>query len=231
MAAQKLVLQNRSVPPTSRKLWAIAFQSLVLILSITGVAILVFDSKTISAALNLFSYYTIQSNLLAVAALALSIGGLAKDKEDSALLVIFKSGSVLWILVTGIVYHLMLANLWHPQGLVAFANLAVHYCVPAGMVLNWMVFEKKGRYKVIFALYWLSYPFLYIVVSWLRGWLTGFYPYWFFNPTSPYPDGAGSLGSMLMTVGALALGFFSLGLLIIFFDKLLVRRLHVYRRK
>ena len=224
MSALKLLFHIGSLPPNTRKFLAIAFQSLILLLCITGISILVFDSKTVSAAVNLFSYYTIQSNLLVAAALALSIWGLAKDRKESSLLLIFKSGTVLWILVTGIVYHLLLSGLWHPRGLTAFANLAVHYCTPLAMLLNWLIFERKGRFKVIFALYWLSYPFLYIIVSWLRGWLTGSYPYWFFNPTQPYPAGAGSMGTMLMIVGTLSLGFFSPGLLIVLVDKLFVWR-------
>ena len=226
----KLMFQNGLLPPKARKGLAIAFESLILLLCIIGITILVLDSKTIYDALNMFSYYTIQSNLLVAAALALSIWGRVKDREDSLLLVLFKSGTVLWILVTGIVYHLMLSGLWHPGGRTAFANLAVHYCTPLGMFLNWLIFEKKGRYKFIFAFYWLSYPFLYIIGSWLRGWLTGFYPYWFFNPTQPYPDGAGSLGTMLMIVGILSLGFYGIGLLIVFIDKLVAPRPQDHRR-
>jgi hypothetical protein len=218
------LFQNISLPSKAHKGLVIAFQSLILVICILGILILMFTSETFFDALNLFSYYTIQSNLLVAAALALSIRGLVKSQEDSPLLVIFKSGTVLWILVTSIVYHLMLSGLWHPHGLIAFANLALHYLTTLGMVLNWLIFEKKGRYKVIFSIYWLSYPFCYILGSWLRGCLTGFFPYWFFNPTRPYPDGAGSLGTMLMIVGLLALGFYGLGLLIVLMDGLLARR-------
>lgn len=182
-----------------------------------------FDSKTFFGALNLFSYYTIQSNLLVAVAMVFSITALVKNQADSSLLVIFKSGTVLWILVTGIVYHLLLSRLVHFQGLMAFAVLSLHYFTPLGMVINWLVFEKKGRYRYIFTLYWLSYPLLYLLGSWLRGWLTGFYPYWFINPTQPYPEGAGSMGTMLMIVGGLFLGFYLIGLLIVFMDFLLAR--------
>jgi hypothetical protein len=219
------MFQNWSLSPNTRKGWAIAFQSLILLFCIVGIAILLFDSKSISGALNMFSYYTIQSNLLVAAAMVLGIWGLAKGHEDSSLFVIFKSGAMLWILVTGIVYHLMLSGLWHPGGLTAFANLLVHYCTPLGMLLNWLIFEKKGRYRYVFSFYWLSYPFLYLIGSWLRGGLTGFYPYWFLNPTQPYPDGAGSMGTMLMIASVLSLGFYSIGLLIVFMDKLLARNL------
>ena len=221
----RLISQNKPLPPRVRKGLAITFQSLVLLLAVLGVAILMFNSRSIPDGLSLLSYFTIQSNLLVAVALALGIRGLAQDREDPVLLVVFKSGAVLWILVTGIVYHVLLSGLWHPGGLTAFANLALHTFTPLGMVLNWLIFEKKGRYRYIFALYWLSYPFVYILGSWLRGWLTGFYPYWFFNPTRPYPGGAGSLGTMLLIVAGLALGFYGLGLLIVLVDKLIAPRL------
>jgi hypothetical protein len=209
--------------PALRKGLAIAFQALILFFGVTGVAILLADVKTIAGALNFFSYYTIQSNLFVAASLVLGIWGLIKGREDTPLLVIFKSGVMLWILVTGIVYHLLLSGSWQPRGPTFDANLMVHYLTPIGMLLVWLIFEKKGRYKAIYALYWLSYPFLYILFSWLRGWLTGNYIYWFFNPTRPYPDGAGSLGAMLLIVGILSLGFYGIGLLIVLVDKLLAR--------
>jgi hypothetical protein len=216
--------KSGSMPANLRRWAAITFQGLIVLNCLSGIAILVADTKTIAGALNLFSFYTIQSNLLAAAAMAMSIRNLVREEEDSKGLVIFKSGAMLWILVTGIVYQLMLAGMWQPAGLTACANQMVHYFTPLGMVLNWLIIEKKGRYRYAYAIYWLAYPFAYILGSWIRGWLTGFYAYWFFNPNQPYPAGAGSVGMMLIIVGGLALGFTGLGLLIVFIDRLLVKR-------
>jgi len=209
-----------------RKSLVIAFQTVVILFALVGVGILVAISRTVHDALNMFTFYTIQSNLLAAAALGLSLHALVKNREDLVWLIVFKSGTVLWILVTGIVYHLLLAGRWNPTGLTAFASLALHSLTPAGMVLNWLVFEKKGRYRFIFTLYWLSYPFLYMLFSWARGVLTGNFNYWFLNPSLPYPEGAGSLGAMLVIVAGLVLGFSLLGVLIILVDKLLARGQH-----
>ncbi len=224
MSDLKLSSQNGAVLSNPRKGWAVGFQSLILFFCISGIAILMFESKTLFDALNLFSYYTIQSNLLVAVAMVFSIRMLVKNQEDSSFLVIFKSGAVLWILVTGIVYHFMLSGLVHFQGLTAFAVLALHYVTPLGLVANWLIFEKKGRYRYIFTLYWLSYPLLYLLGSWIRGWLTGFYPYWFLNPAQSYPEGAGSVRTVLMIVAGLFLAFYFIGLLIVFTDSMISRR-------
>ena len=214
---------EKTIPSKSRKAFTIAFRVLVLSCSIIGISILMIDAKSLPAALSLFNYYTIQSNLLVVLAMGIGIWEAAKDREQPFLLGLFTSGVVLWILVTGIVYHMLLAGSWHPTGAVAIATQLLHTVTPLGMVLNWLVFEKKGRYQYKYAIYWLSYPFIYMIVSWVRGWLTGFFPYWFLNPTEPYPKGAGSLTGMLTTVGILSIGFYCLGILIVFLDRVMVR--------
>jgi hypothetical protein len=132
---------------------------------------------------NIFSYYTLQSNLLAAAALLPGIRLRLSGKPEPPALVIFKSGALLWILVTGIVYNVLLSGLWSSEGAMVYVNLTLHYFTPLGMLLNWILFEKKGQLQPAYLLAWMSYPLLYMLGSWIRGALTGFYPYWFLNPT------------------------------------------------
>jgi hypothetical protein len=214
-----------SVPShTPRKSLALALQLLIVFFSLSGIIVNLSLVDAWAARLQFFSFYTLQSNLIVAAALLPGLYYLLTDRPEPPLLVIFKSGALLWILVTGIVFALLLAGLWQPQGLWVYVNLALHYLAPIGMLLNWLLFEKKGRYRWSYALIWLTYPLLYSLVSWLRGALTGWYPYWFLNPTAPYPTGAGSLPAMLLLIGGLLLAFLGLGLLIIIIDRLAGRR-------
>jgi hypothetical protein len=202
----------------------VAFQILLVFFSLSGVAVNVWVGQTTFARLNTFSFYTIQSNLLVAAALLLGMRYRWVGKPEPRAVVIFKSGALLWILVTGVVYNLFLAGTWQPQGAMLYVDLSLHYATPVGMALNWLVFEKKGQYKPVYLLAWMAYPLLYLTGSWVRAALTGIYPYWFLNPTEPYPQGAGSLPAMLGIVGILVLGFLLGGLLILIIDRLAARR-------
>jgi hypothetical protein len=203
---------------------AFSFQSLIVFFSLSGIAVNLWEAPTTYARLNTFSYYTIQSNLLVAAALLLGMRYLWNDKPEPQGVVVFKSGALLWILVTGVVFALLLSGLWQPQGAMAYVNLSLHYLTPLGMLLNWLLFEPKGRLKPAYLLAWMSYPLLYMLGSWVRGSLMGFYPYWFLNPTAPYPQGAGSVSGMLGLVGVMTAGFLLAGLLILLLDRLAVRR-------
>lgn len=203
---------------------AIVFQILIASLAISGLAVNFIIMPTLPARLNSFSYYTIQSNILVAVAMLLSAWQMWTGREDGRGLMIFKNGAMLWILVTGIVYHLLLAGLWKFTGPMGYVNFSLHTATPVGMVLNWLLFEKKGRYRFDYILYWMTYPLAYLLFSWLRGWLTGIYPYWFLNPTAPYPKGAGSLGIMLGVVSVLVAGFIILELLVFMADRLLGRK-------
>jgi hypothetical protein len=202
---------------------AFSFQSLIVFFGLSGIAVNLWEAPTTYARLNTFSYYTIQSNLLVAAALLLGMRYLWTREPEPQGVVVFKSGALLWILVTGVVFALLLSGLWQPQGAMAYVNLSLHYLTPLGMLLHWLLFEPKGRFKLAYLLAWMSYPLLYVLGSWVRGSLTGFYPYWFLNPTAPYPQGAGSVSGMLGLVGVMTAGFLLAGLLILFVDWLAAR--------
>jgi hypothetical protein len=208
---------------SSWKGFALTFQALIIFFSLSGIAVNLWAAPGGFARLNTFSYYTIQSNLLVAAALLLGMYYLWTGKPEPQGVVVFKSGALLWILVTGVVFALLLSGLWQPQGAMAYVNLSLHYLTPIGMLLNWLLFEPKGRLKPAYLLAWMSYPLLYMLGSWVRGSLTGFYPYWFLNPTAPYPQGAGSVSGMLGLVGIMTAGFLLAGLLILFVDRLAAR--------
>jgi hypothetical protein len=207
---------------TPQKSLALFFQALIVFFSLSGIAVSLWDAPSAAARLNTFSYYTIQSNLLLAAALLLGMRYLWEGKPEPQGVVIFKSGGLLWILVTGVVFSLLLSGLWQPQGAQAYVNLSLHYLTPAGMFLNWLLFEPKGRYKLSYLPAWISYPLAYALFSWLRGSLTGFYPYWFLNPNDPYPQGTGSTGAMLGVLGVITAGFVLAGLLLLLIERLVI---------
>lgn len=128
--------------------------------------------------LNLFAYFTIQSNLLLGAtSLLLAV----RPDRRSTLFRTLRLNGVLCIAVTGIVYHLALAGLDEPTGAAAVANLLLHSVTPLLGVVGWLAFGPRGRtdgrivgLSVVFPLAWLAFTLV-------RGEFVGFYPYPFLD--------------------------------------------------
>jgi hypothetical protein len=182
----------------------------------TGVILEIIFQQGPNTGLNLLSYFTIQSNLIVGSALAFNV---YYRSETPQWLNILKSGALIWILVTGLVFHFLLSQLYHPVGIPAYSNIILHYIVPAAVLFNWIIFEIKGTLRHSFTFIWIGYPSVYALLSLLRGLADGFYPYWFVNPWKPYPDGAGSLLNVVIVVIVLAVIFSIIGNLLVLLDR------------
>jgi hypothetical protein len=92
------------------------------------------------------------------------------------------AGLVLWIGLVGVVYHLLLARLWSPQGLSWWADQGLHTLVPVLVVLWWFAFVPfwSPGWRVLLS--WQGWPLAYVAYAILRGALTGFWPYPFLDP-------------------------------------------------
>ena len=194
------------------------FQLIIICAAAAGVVLQIIFQKGPNSGLNLLSYFTIQSNLIVAVTLSLNIYYRTNPPEW---LTVLKSGAAIWILVTGLVFHFLLSQVYHPVGILMFSNILLHYIVPVGVQLNWLIFEVKGTYRHKFTFIWIAYPTLYAFISLLRAKIDGFYPYWFLNPTKNYPDGAGSFVNVLIVIALLALVFSIIGNLIVLIDRYL----------
>jgi hypothetical protein len=131
--------------------------------------------------LNVFAFFTIQSNLiLGVICLLLA---LEPDRRRSTLFRTLRLNGVLCIAVTGIVYHLALARLDELTGAAAVANLLVHTVTPLLGVLGWLIFGPRGQTDARIVAWSLVFPVAWLVFTLVRGEYVGFYPYPFLNVT------------------------------------------------
>jgi hypothetical protein len=131
--------------------------------------------------INFFSFFTILSNCLAALAMALPV--LA---PQSAIGRFFDRPSVrtaiaAYILIVGAVYHLILRNIWDPQGWALVADILLHYVTPALFLLDWLLFVPKGYVPWSTVAKALVFPLVYIGWTLLHGSQTGWYPYPFVN--------------------------------------------------
>ena len=106
----------------------------------------------------LFSYFTIQSNVICLIMMAWKL-----KKEPPAL---FRGLAVVCISLTFLVYNFMLrpadftiANMGNLKNI---SNLFAHYMVPAFVWIDYLLYTPKGGMKWYYPLIWLCYPLLYL---------------------------------------------------------------------
>jgi len=106
----------------------------------------------------LFSYFTIQSNVMCLIMMAWKL-----KKEPPAL---FRGLAVVCISLTFLVYNFMLrpadftiANMGNLKNI---SNLFAHYMVPAFVWIDYLLFTPKGGMKWYYPLIWICYPLLYL---------------------------------------------------------------------
>lgn len=116
------------------------------------------------------------------------------------------------IIVVAAVYHLLLRQLWQPQGWQAIADNALHTLMPLLFVVHWWLAVPKAclRWREAFA--WQVIPAGYFVYALARGALNGWYPYPFVDVDAlGYPRVLGNaLGVLLIFLGV-ALALVALG--------------------
>jgi hypothetical protein len=138
------------------------------------------DAGTMTERLvRLFSYFTIQSNLLVAAASALLA---ARPARTGRVLAVLHLDALLCIAVTGVVYHAVLAEqslALTPSG--ALANLLLHTVTPVGAWLVWLLVGPRPRFGGSTVAWSLAYPLAWIGYTFARGAATGWYPYPFLD--------------------------------------------------
>lgn len=147
---------------------------------------------------NFFSYFTILTNSLVVAS-----PWLRRPAANAALAV--------YILVVGVVYHLLLSGLYQFQGLEWWADKVLHYIVPIGFVGAWALLAEKEPLSWWQPVQWLRYPGAYFAYTLVRGNWTGWYPYPFANVeklglAQAVLNGVGVVGFFLV-LGVAAVGW------------------------
>lgn len=168
--------------------------------------------------LDYLSYYTIQTNLLVVTWLAIAILYWRRESEHPILRPKIKGAFTLYISATFIIYAILLAGLWEPEGADLYLSIISHYITPIAFMIDWLLFEKRGTYQWKYALQWLVYPFGYLGYSLVYGGITGRYQYPFLNlPVLGW-------GGLTIRVALLVVFFVALGCMYIAINKTLGRR-------
>lgn len=172
----------------------------------------------------LLPYFTIQSNLAVGLLAGYAVTRARRGRPDPPS--VLKGAATLYITITGVVYHLVLANPASPFAMAqpdrsladAVGNQFLHTVVPLLAVVDWALFDRRGRLRPRYAAWWLAFPLAYLAFALVRGAVVGSYPY-------PFVD-AGQLGypGVAVSASGFAVVFWLLGLVFVGVDRLLARR-------
>jgi hypothetical protein len=86
-----------------------------------------------------------------------------------------------YILVVGIIYNLLLRNIWTVTGWGKVADELLHSFIPVYFLVYWLFFTDRKKLEWNDALPWLYYPLAYLIYTLIRGSITHTYPYPFIN--------------------------------------------------
>lgn len=121
------------------------------------------------------------------------------------------------IMFVCIVYNVLLASRWDPQGWQKVADVIVHNAVPPVFLLFWAL-RPHGALKWRDAAFAALWPLGYALYGLTRGAVDGFYPYFFMDPISI------SYGQIALNLLGLVAAFMLGALLLIAASRAVARR-------
>ena len=138
---------------------------------------------------NFFSFFTIESNILATVVLVMAVG-LTLLQKNPMWFTVLRAVATTFMVTTGIVYNLLLRGIELPQGsTLDWSNEILHLWGPLYMLVDWIVAPGRLRleWKHIGTI--VAFPIVWAVYTLIRGAVTydplldgGWYPYPFLNP-------------------------------------------------
>jgi hypothetical protein len=168
------------------------------------------NGKTLGEGVTIFlGYFTVVTNLFVAltATLPLIAGASLLGRWFGKPMVL--GCATTSILIVGIAYHLLLRNVWQPQGLQWLADIGLHYVVPTSAFAYWLSFSPNSKLTILAPLVWCLYPLGYFVYVFVRGELLQSYPYYFVDVTKL------GYGIAMANVCGLLVSFTALGVVVL----------------
>ena len=158
--------------------------------------------------IRLFSYFTIQSNLV-VLCVAMT---LAMDPDrDGPVWRVLRLDALLGIAITGIVFAAILSRQVHHTGVGVWVNAGFHQVSPVATLLGWLLFGPRLRITRHVVAWAFAWPVAWVGFTLVRGALTGWYPYPFLDVgVLGYGKVAVNVSAVLGLALVLALGLLGL---------------------
>lgn len=164
----------------------------------------------IKAAIGYFGWFTLLTNIFCAAILTAH----AMRGQGRVVAFLRRPGVVSCaaasIIVVGVVYHLLLASSYDPEGINLATDIMFHTVMPIGFVLAWTRLVPRGAVQLADSPWWASYITGYAIYIIIRGELLQTYPYFFIDVLSlGYPvalRNAALLGVAFVALSAAMVG-------------------------
>ncbi len=178
---------------------------LLVLAAIVVQAITLADAGAFDAT-RFFAYFTIQSNLIGVAAFVWLV--LGRGAARSRGLELLRGAAAVYLTVTFFVVIFLLSGI--DVGLqLGWVDLVLHKLFPLIVVIDWIVDPPTVRLTPRDAITWLVYPLIWTGLTLVRGAADGWYPYPFLDPAN------GGYGQVAVTAVAVTIGFLVISLAMI----------------
>jgi hypothetical protein len=204
------------------------FKIIVVAVCLSGILMTCGFPRTLD--LSLMKYYTLLSNVLVLVFFIFAAFHTASSIRKSGARGVstfaphFKGGVTIAITVTLLVYQFMLAGSPFSMSGAMSGDAFVHMFTPLLVILDWLLFDEKGRYTVRDPFKWTIPPLCYIAYAFIAAPLGvtyyggGRYPYFCMDVD------AFGIGTVLMYLGGLTVAFFIMAYIVVGLDGLMRRR-------
>jgi hypothetical protein len=128
---------------------------------------------------NFFSFFTIESNLIAAGVLATAGVHDLRGRPHSERLDVWRGAATLYMAVTGVVYSALLAGDGNGE-LLPWANVVVHYVMPIALVADWII-DRPTAIPFRRATAWMAFPVVFFFYTLIHGAIADWYPYPFLD--------------------------------------------------
>lgn len=144
---------------------SVLYKIMITVCLAFGIGVNLANTQNIPAML---SYFTIQSNIVCLVSFAIFIvlELTKKDYKNSDKYYIVKGAITISILVTGIVYNVALSPIDFKMDIRATADIetiTVHIIAPIIVFLDYLIFDQKGKFKILYSIFWLLIPLSYVI--------------------------------------------------------------------
>jgi hypothetical protein len=145
---------------------------------------------------NFLSYFTIQSNLIAVAVFLIGVAWWRTP--PTAVWELVRGASVLHMTITFVVFAVLLSGT-DVDTAIPWVNAVVHQVMPIAVIADWLIDPPRHRIPFTTSRRWLTFPLVWTAYTLVRGAITGWYPYPFIDPAN------GGYGSVAVYIVVLLL--------------------------
>ena len=150
-----------------------------------------------------FTYFTITSCLLTGLALVLSGLRVLRNQDETKFLTLFRLTMAASMVIVGVIYNALLADAAPDPRDVGYdwpvlPNQMLHTYMPILILLEWLLTRTALPLKLKSAFWVLVYPLAWLAFAITRGFITGWWAYWFIDPQY----GFATMAQWILTIAA-----------------------------